>query len=84
MPRTYTLSERGTLHRASDYPDRVSTPDDVLLPDTDFDAVKQLATRTDSTTADALLTYNLYRGHERMIWRNYVGLLTLKNGMSLE
>ena len=84
MPRTYTLSERGTLHRASDYPDRVSTPDDVLLPDADFDAVKQLATRTDSTTADALLTYNLYRGHERMIWRNYVGLLTLSNGMSLE
>jgi 5-methylcytosine-specific restriction enzyme subunit McrC len=84
MQRTYTLSERGTLHRASDYPDKDSTPDDVLLPDVDFDTVKQLATRTDSTTADALLTYNLYRGRERMTWRNYVGLLAFTNGMSLE
>ncbi|RYF51901.1 MAG: hypothetical protein EOO39_42725, partial [Cytophagaceae bacterium] len=84
MQRTYTLSERGTLHRASDFPDQASTPDDVLLPDADFEVVKQLATRTDSTTADALLTYNLYRGRERMLWRNYVGLLTLTNGLSLE
>lgn len=84
MQRTYTLSERGTLHRASDFPDHASTPDDVLLPDADFDAVKQLATRTDSTTADALLTYTLYRGRERVLWRNYVGLLTLTNGLSLE
>ncbi|MEZ0538052.1 McrC family protein [Fibrella arboris] len=84
MQRTYTLSERGTLHRASDFPDQTSTPDDLLLPDADFDAVKQLATRTDSTTADALLTYTLYRGRERMLWRNYVGLLTLANGVALE
>ncbi|MBO0949386.1 McrC family protein [Fibrella forsythiae] len=84
MQRTYTLAERGTLHRASDFPDRASTPDDVLLPDADFNAVKQLATRTDNTTADALLTYTLYRGRERMLWRNYVGLLTLTNGLSLE
>ena len=84
MPRTYILSERGTLHRASDYPDRQSTADDVLLPDSDFEAVKQLATRTDSTTPDALLTYTLFRGCERMLWRNYVGLLTFTNGLSLE
>ncbi|WP_375444052.1 McrC family protein [uncultured Fibrella sp.] len=84
MQRTYTLSERGTLHRASDFPDQASTPDDVLLPDADFDTVKQLATRTDSTTADALLTYNLYRGRERIMWRNYVGLLAFTNGLSLE
>ncbi len=84
MQRTYTLSERGTLHRASDYPDQASTTDDVLLPDADFDAVRQLATQTDLTTPDALLTYNLYRGRERIMWRNYVGLLTLTNGLSLE
>ncbi|ARK09706.1 McrC family protein [Fibrella sp. ES10-3-2-2] len=84
MQRTYTLSERGTLHRASDYPNQASTPDDVLLPDADFDTVKQLATRTDTTTADALLTYSLYRGRERMTWRNYVGLLAFVNGLSLE
>ena len=90
MQRTYTLAERGTLHRVSDYPEQASTPDDLLLSDTDFEAVKQLATRTNdtgtasTTAADALLTYSLYRGHERIVWRNYVGLLTFANGLSLD
>lgn len=93
MQRTYILAERGTLRRASDYPDQDSatatTPDNVLLSDTDFELIKQLATRTVDTTAastvaDALLTYNLFRGRERVLWHNYVGVLTFTNGLSLD
>ena len=82
MPRTYSLGERGTLHRLSDFPDQPSTPDDLLLPDVDFDAVKQVATA--GPGADALLQYGLFRGKERILWRNYVGLLALANGANLE
>ena len=82
MFRTYSLAERGTLHRLSDYPDQPSTHTDLLLPDADFEAIKQVATSTPG--ADALLSYGLFRGRERVLWRNYVGLLMLANGTTLE
>jgi 5-methylcytosine-specific restriction enzyme subunit McrC len=76
----YTLSERATLRRA---------PDDVLLPDDHFEAVKHLATTLPTLPnaarpdADGLLTYSLHRGREAIRFRNYVGLLELRGGVSL-
>ncbi len=85
MPRTYTLAERGTICRATDYPGQVATAQNLLLPDADFDALRQWATRPTADLAlDSVLTYGFFRGRERVVWRNYVGVLALATGTYLE
>jgi 5-methylcytosine-specific restriction enzyme subunit McrC len=82
----YSLTERATLRRASDYADVPAAPNDVLLPDAHFEAVKQLAATLPNAAqpdADGLLTYSLHRGREAIRFRNYVGLLELRGGVSL-
>ena len=85
MPRTYTLTERGTICRATDYPGQVATAQNLLLPDADFDALRQWATRPTADFApDSVLTYGFFRGRERVVWRSYVGVLALATGTYLE
>ncbi|MBO0934728.1 McrC family protein [Fibrella aquatilis] len=82
--RVYVLTERATLRRATDYPDMTPAPDEWLLPDVDFDIIKQFAADAPDTTADALLTYSLSRGRDTVRLRSYVGLLDLRGGLSLD
>ena len=82
--RVYVLSERATLRRATDYPDQTPAPDEWLLPDVDFDLIKQFAAAAPDTAADALLTYSLSRGRDAIRLRSYVGLLGLRGGLSLD
>jgi 5-methylcytosine-specific restriction enzyme subunit McrC len=77
----YTLSERATLRRATDYADVPAAPGDVLLPEAHFEIVKHLATTLPD--ADGLLNYSLYRGREAIRFRTYVGLLELRGGVLL-
>ncbi|MBO0937369.1 restriction endonuclease [Fibrella sp. HMF5335] len=82
--RVYVLTERATLRRATDYPDQVPAPDEWLLPDDDFDIIKQFAADAPDNTADALLTYSLSRGRDTIRLRTYAGLLDLRGGLSLD
>lgn len=78
----YTVTERTTLRRASDAPGGTTLPDELLLPDEAFDAVKQLAATLPD--ADGLLTYALHRNREMIRLRNYVGLLELRGGLAFD
>lgn len=82
--RVYVLTERATLRREADYPDRTPAPNEWLLPDAHFDILKQFASEAPDTTADSLLTYGLSRGREIIRLRGYVGLLDLRGGLTLD
>lgn len=78
----YTVTERTTFRRAGEAGQVSSVPDELLLPDAEFEAVKQLAATLPE--ADSLLTYSLHRNRETIRLRNYVGLLELRGGLAFD
>lgn len=81
MGNSYTIIEFGLIRRLSDAPGSVSSPAELFLPDTAFDALKQLASEPD---VDGILTFSLQKGREMLRARNYVGLLETRNRTQLE
>lgn len=61
---------------------REPMPGTVRVPDTTFQALRQLAFEVEG--GDNLLTFFVQKGHEYVRLRNYIGLLTLSDGTQIE
>ena len=81
MRHAYTILEFGLIRRLSDAPGSVSSPAELFLPDTAFDALKQLASEPD---VEGILSFSLRKGREILRAKNYVGLLETRSGVQLE
>lgn len=66
----------------SDQAGRELVPGTVLVPDSTFQALRQLA--FDVEGIDSLLTFYVQKGCEYVRMRNYIGLLTLSDGTQIE
>lgn len=80
MPTVISVSETSLI--SSDRDCREPGPGAVVVPDTVFQALRQLALTADG--ADSLLTLFVQKGSEVIRVRNYVGLLALADGIQLE
>ncbi|GAB3495958.1 McrC family protein [Spirosoma knui] len=80
MATSITVAEYGLISVAREYEE--PTGDVVLVADTTFQALRQLAFDTEGI--DSLLTFFVQKGREYVRVRNYVGLLTLPDGTQLE
>ena len=66
----------------SDLACREPVPGTVRVPDSTFQALRQLA--FDVEGVDSLLTFFVQKGHEYIRLRNYIGLLTFSDGTQIE
>lgn len=75
-----SIAENGLIGSDRDFAEPL--PGVVVVPDTTFQALRQLAFDTDG--ADGLLTVLVQKKREVIRFRNYAGLLTLSDGTQLE
>jgi 5-methylcytosine-specific restriction enzyme subunit McrC len=80
MPHVVSIAENGLIGSDRDFFE--PAPGTVVVPDSTFQALRQIAYDTDG--ADSLLTVIVQKKREVIRVRNYVGLLTLSDGTQLE
>ncbi|WP_338876648.1 McrC family protein [Spirosoma sp. SC4-14] len=82
MPSLISVAENGLIRKATPNGGRPVLPTDVVVSDTVFDALRQLA--FDAEGIDGLLTFFVQKSIEYIRVSKYVGLLTLPDGTQLE
>ncbi len=80
--KNYSISEYGLIRKQADFPDGISDPAELFVPDGTFEQIKQLAFEAGS--ADVLLTFFVQKGRETIRVHNYAGLLELPDGTQVE